>query len=350
MNGIECKHPAKVTLSVVVPIYNVERYLRQCLDSITASEAEDLEVVCVNDGSTDRSGTILREFAARDARVIVVEQSNRGLSGARNAGLAQTIGDYVLFVDSDDFVLPSEFDCLLDKLRHQRNVEMFFADYQMVTQKGNKLLMKPVYHLTGNVKQEEGLELLPKILNRYQCFWNVWRYVYKREFLLRNKLVFAEGRVCEDIDFTTRMLMAEPRTVFIHCPFYCYRVQQKDSLSGNITRKRVEDAADFLCKGVCGLDALDLPWRQTVISQYQYELIRIMALLYEAQPADRLGLLEVFRNALPCLSVGDALGPHVIYRICCWIGVKPVAAVLWCVKRIKRRIRTGWSAGRGGET
>lgn len=99
-------------ISVIIPVYNAQKYLAQCLDSVLANTWNELEVICVNDGSTDRSGAILQEYAQKDSRVVLIEQTNSGVSAARNAGLEQMRGDCVAFVDADDFIAPDFFESL----------------------------------------------------------------------------------------------------------------------------------------------------------------------------------------------------------------------------------------------
>ena len=91
-------------VSIVIPVYNVERYLRMCLDSVMMQTYTNLEIVCINDGSPDGSGFILREYAAKDKRIKILEIENQGLSGARNVGIANCKGDYLMFLDSDDWI------------------------------------------------------------------------------------------------------------------------------------------------------------------------------------------------------------------------------------------------------
>ena len=95
-------------ISVIIPVYNVEKYLRECLDSLLNQTFKDIEIICVNDGSTDGSLNILNEYASKDSRFIIINQNNQGLSAARNNGLNVAKGDYVAFLDSDDYILNSE--------------------------------------------------------------------------------------------------------------------------------------------------------------------------------------------------------------------------------------------------
>ena len=97
-------------ISVIIPIYNVEKYLRRCLDSVKNQTFQDWEAICVNDGSPDNSATILEEYASHDARFKIVNKENGGLSDARNAGMAVATGEYILYLDSDDFIHPQTME------------------------------------------------------------------------------------------------------------------------------------------------------------------------------------------------------------------------------------------------
>ena len=94
----------KVMISVIVPVYNVENYLGKCLDSLINQTYKDIEIICINDGSTDNSLNILREYEQMDSRIIIIDQKNGGLSNARNIGLKEAAGEYIMFVDSDDWI------------------------------------------------------------------------------------------------------------------------------------------------------------------------------------------------------------------------------------------------------
>ena len=103
---------AQPLITVIVPVYNVEKYLRRCLDSIIGQTYQNLEILCIDDGSIDNSGVICEQYAARDARIKVIHQENQGLSTARNRGLDAAEGEYIAFVDSDDYILEDMFERL----------------------------------------------------------------------------------------------------------------------------------------------------------------------------------------------------------------------------------------------
>ena len=125
-------------IRVIVPVYNVERYLRRCVDSILHQTYQDLEVLLVDDGSTDASGAICDEYAAQEERVTAVHQKNRGLSAARNAGLERAQGTYLCFVDSDDYIEPEMFEELL-LIAMDTGADLTLCDFNIYYQKEKRL-------------------------------------------------------------------------------------------------------------------------------------------------------------------------------------------------------------------
>lgn len=120
---------AQPLITVIVPVYNVEKYLRRCLDSIIGQTYQNLEILCIDDGSIDNSGEICEQYAARDARIKVIHQENQGLSTARNRGLDAAEGEYIAFVDSDDYILEDMYKKMLAKLLDY-NVDLCVCQWQ----------------------------------------------------------------------------------------------------------------------------------------------------------------------------------------------------------------------------
>ena len=174
-------------VSVIVPVYNVEKYLRQCLDSIVNQTMRDIQIICVNDGSTDGSLATLREYEARDARVGIIDKPNGGQSSARNAAYPHIKGKYTLFVDSDDWI---ELD-LCEKTYQQSEATgapLTFFFYQ-----GENGQSDPSYRRITPSDKITVAEKKPLL------FWSVvWDKLWRTDFLLSNKLYFPEGLVFED--------------------------------------------------------------------------------------------------------------------------------------------------------
>ncbi|MBR3628081.1 MAG: glycosyltransferase family 2 protein [Elusimicrobia bacterium] len=124
-------------ISVIVPTYNVEKYLSQCLDSILNQTFKDFECICINDGSTDNSLSILQKYASKDNRIKIINQENKGLSGARNAALKIVTGKYITFVDSDDFVSSDYLEKLIN-LAEKENSDIVYCRHKMYYSLDNK--------------------------------------------------------------------------------------------------------------------------------------------------------------------------------------------------------------------
>lgn len=335
----ECSAPK---LSVIIPVYNVEPYLPSCMDSLLSIQSDEIEYICVAGKSRDRSANILLEYAGRDKRVTIVEQKDTGLSEARNLGTGLAMGEYLLFADGDDFVKPALFQDLFRSIKKYPHEDVFITDFSMVTVNDGLIREKPIYQIEAQNNGTEGLEFLPRMLKRKQCFWNVWRYVYRRSFLERNGITFRNGFMCEDVDFTNRVLMANPKTLFLHCPFYCYRVAREDSLMGHTTSRRIRDTVTVLVDSIRSLEHSDFKWKQELIAQYQFELLLSMAQLYEIPSGEREMIKREFQKALPVLRVGSDRFARTAYHICAIAGIKTAARCLAGAKKIKRRHRAAW--------
>ena len=171
-------------ISIVIPVYNVERYLAECLDSVIGQTFTEIEILCVNDGSTDGSRSILQEYADRDSRITIIDKPNGGLSSARNAAYPYIKGKYTLFVDSDDWIKPD----LCEKT--YRKTEATGASMTVFFDQRPKV--RKILSITPGDKttKEEKLPFLD--------FPSAWSKLYRTDFLLDNKLYFPEGLVFED--------------------------------------------------------------------------------------------------------------------------------------------------------
>lgn len=180
-------------ISIIIPVYNVEKYLERCLDSVLSQTFQDFEVLVVNDGSTDNSLSILEQYASRDSRIEIISQKNQGLSMARNNGLKNVQGNYVCFLDSDDFI---DKNFLMELYNEARKAD---ADVVMTSTKyvGNKKFRKDDFAKGAIVPFAEKVSILPH--------GGCWNKLYKQSFLSKYKLQFPKGLYWEDNIFTIQV-------------------------------------------------------------------------------------------------------------------------------------------------
>ena len=229
-------------LSVVIPVYNVEKYLAECLDSVLAQTLCDIEIICVNDGSTDRSPDILKVFTERDNRISVFSQTNLGLSAARNAGVEKVRGRYILFVDSDDTVYPDLCKKVFTAAEHA-NADMtyFFLDR---TPKEQRVLVERVIrrHQVFSPENQTFEENLA-----FTSFNSACLRLWKTEYFHSRGLVFPVGLTHEDMAVGWQSLLYSPRLTIVPEQLYFYRFNP-DSLLRNSDRGCGHDIADvFAC-------------------------------------------------------------------------------------------------------
>lgn len=213
-----------IKVSIIVPVYNVENYLEKCLSSLTGQTLHDIEIIVVNDGSTDHSADIIKRFAAKDNRIMYLTKSNGGLSDARNYGIPYAQGKYLGFIDSDDYVEPDMFEKLYHAAEKDQSdfVECnLFHDFEnaMDTEYG-----KEIYN------PKEMLMMGRSV---------VWNKIYRREWLLSTNVQFLKGLIFEDVAFYAMILPYVKKVSYIQEPLIHY-VQRENSLNKSCSVKTLQ--------------------------------------------------------------------------------------------------------------
>lgn len=203
-------------LSVIIPVYNVEEYLVKCVDSILNQTYRKLEVILVNDGSRDSSGSICDDFARKDSRVRVIHKENGGLSSARNAGMDAAAGEYISFIDSDDWIEPDSYERLLGLMERYQVKLVCGGNWDVNGATGEKTL--------GICPKEEALVTAEEFVGRMflwdGCDSSVCDKIFHRSLL--ENFRFPEGQVSEDVAITYKIVLGAERAVLSSYPFYNY--------------------------------------------------------------------------------------------------------------------------------
>jgi len=221
--------------SIIVPVYNVEPYLRQCLESVINQDYSDYEIICINDGSTDNSPAILQKYGKACNQIKIINQENHGLSTARNIGIREASGDYILFLDSDDCLEPNALQILAAK---QNNEDMICFNGRRCFEDGTT--EKPDNGIEEN--SLTGWEYYNKyglVTRKFHFVCTVLR-IYKRSFLLENNLFFKVGILHEDNLFTPIACYYALKVKVIPDCLYVYRIRE-GSITQTINVKRIFD-------------------------------------------------------------------------------------------------------------
>lgn len=222
--------------SIIVPVYNVAPYLRQCVDSLLSQNYEDYEILLIDDGSTDDSGSICDEYAAQSDRIRVIHQENHGLSGARNTGLDHARGEWIVFVDSDDWV-ESDMLFLLNREMQRTRADVYCFNARKVSADGARTVEKLTFFIENDAftleNEEQRYTFFAKQLMRYKFGWEVCFRVFRTELIRRYNLHFRPTQevFAEDYLFSFQYLLHVRKIGWLCNYFYCYR-QREDSLLG----------------------------------------------------------------------------------------------------------------------
>ncbi len=255
----------KPVISVIIPVYNVEKYLSRCLDSVLNQTFSDWEAICVDDGSPDNSAKILAKYARRDSRFRVIHKDNGGLSDARNVGVAAARGDYVLFLDSDDFIHPQTLE-ITHNMAICHGADMVSFKYNEKSHRRLRRLMRagrdisdavpPEFAIRYNAASVRGYvtdDILHHCTERNHTLrvrHPVRRHCFPVLCLYRRELIsdtpFIRGIIMEDFPWWSTIMSKNPRTVMLNVPLYFYMPNPTSILNSSKSLRMIES----LCVGL----------------------------------------------------------------------------------------------------
>lgn len=220
----------EIKVSVIIPVYNVEKYIEECMESVVNQTLEEIEIIIVNDGTQDNSMKKIERFLS-DKRIIVINKENGGLSSARNVGLEIARGEFIAFVDSDDFV---------DKI---------FLEGLYKNAGDMDIIISNVIEYNDTINEKKQREIKNEIIkyNKGSYFWRysgfeVWNKIYKRSFLMKNNIKFIEGIIFEDISFNFYSLFLSDKVKYVNKAYYYYRTKRKNSILNTLNDEKILNA------------------------------------------------------------------------------------------------------------
>lgn len=297
-------------LSIVIPVYNMEKYVERCLESVISQPStsfEDFEIIVVNDGSIDKSQEIIESFDWKGIKHILLEKENGGLSDARNFGFSYVNGEYVWFVDSDDWI---DADCINKILPHLENVDVVhFPKYYRNTDVDENIKGFESY-------AKSGVELAT---DNYQ--YPVQFSIYRTDFLKNNKLSFQLGIVMEDLHFTPRALYKAESIKILNFPVYHYYQRCGSIMNEKVTKKRLLDRIwisknlyEFMNDNVSQVDKRR--WSECIVTD-------VNAIMFDAFRSHDYGLIklsEKYINNVPHLTKLLSYSKNINNRLWYWLG------------------------------
>lgn len=284
-----CDIAHKGKVSVIIPIYNIENYVVRSINSVMNQTYKNLEIICINDGSTDCSGEILEELRKQDNRIRVITQKNKGVSQARNVGLENAIGEYIYFFDGDDYIDKSLLENVTSILKN-KDISMVSFGYKIVDKTKITSICKYKYNKKNFSTKEFLKKMLKKDINQHIC-----SFVIKKENL--NDIYFNSELITgEDLDFQFRVLLYNNFNIYYDSREYFYYYRRENSA----TRKK-----NIPYKNLKTLDYLDLLRKDMFEEQIEefrvYNIIRFFNIarslaIYDYRKEDYFKIVEKFKK------------------------------------------------------
>lgn len=304
---IDANSRNKMNLSVIVPVYGVAKYLSKCVDSLLAQDISDYEIILIDDGSPDECPEICDQYAVQYTNIKVVHQANAGLSAARNSGIKVAQGEYILFVDSDDYLQPNTLGALLEHAERD-NLDVLRFRYQNVKESGEVFVphegMKSDYNDYSSAPTD-GLTFLNE---------RMWVQCYVVQFLVKADIVrqelFTPGIYFEDTDWTPRMLLRAKCVASTDLVVYNYlwregsiTLSQKDISK---MRKQLQDKLSLICKlNTLGNSVANRRWFDGMISGLVINVVGIIAQHFYSDRKEYIKQIKSF-GVLPLKNINVA--------------------------------------------
>ena len=262
--------------SVIMPVFNVEKYIRKSVDSVLNQTYQNIEVLLVDDGSTDNCPKICDDYAELDSRVRVIHKKNGGLSDARNFGIDDASGDYVVFLDSDDYW---SSDTALEKAARKLEMEksdvmLFFFKY-LFEDENNRITEYNSEFEKIEINMESKKTQLTDLIKNNIYISSAWAKIIKRQLFKDNDLYFVKGVYSEDIEWSARLMMCAGSFSVLNESFYIY-IQRGTSIAHSLRRKNIVDAKNNVMKALAMADSIDEELKEAFMNYISYQYITVL--------------------------------------------------------------------------
>lgn len=323
----------KALISVIVPVYNVKMYLEHCFASISAQSYKNIEIIVVDDGSTDGGGAICDAFAERESRCVVVHQENKGLWAARNTGQKIAKGDFIMFVDSDDYIHVDMINSLYDALMQNPQCDLAFSNYK-TTVSFDEDTQVPIDNNCHVLSTEQVL----KVYNEGLVYF-VWNKLYRRSLL--EGLYSRNYRIVQDVDFNIRVFAKVNSAVFVDNEYYFWMQRE-----GSAMHKRdywysyLMAVTDIYYRNFIELFDKNIIISSHVLGSLYWRLLSLKSFAWRTDKEETVSqkckhiIKETWRSYLCCRRISLLRRLYIFLLLCL------PSAILYRIKTIKWNVKT----------
>ena len=328
--------------TIIVPIYNVEKYLVQCVESLLMQEYDDYEIILVDDGSPDKCPIICDEYASKDSRIRVIHKPNGGLSDARNVGLKVAQGRYITFIDSDDFWNNRNvLEGIRKVIDDNNNPDIVVSDFIKYYEHGNKFLYPSVIS-NPEYNGKDKIEVLKYL---YFCQGDM-KMSACQKFVKRELLIdasFEKGLIAEDIDWSLKIYPQAESICVYPKPYYCYRQQRKGSITNTASQRSFDSLIYILDKWKVKIQDMSIPENEKELYQgyLAYQLSICMALYGTLTKHQRKKAREELKNQTSLFSFKLNDKTLKVRKLVNLIGIKNSCRILSLYIKLRSSFKLG---------
>lgn len=330
-------------ISIIIPVYNAENYLNECMESILAQTFSEYEVLLIDDGSTDKSGIICDQYARKYKNVYVYHQKNSGQAVARNFGVKQAKGRYIWFVDSDDVILSDNALSVIQKeFVHIPDVIAF--GWKEAENNEEFCLSPERFGFCIDEKCEKiqsGTQYLSGSLSKTPLYnWYPWIYLYRREYWINHSFEFPKGQKFEDLKLIYNTLLDAESIVKVDQAFYGYRVGREGSTTTNLKISTLEDGMRAVSQNVSEIldnDAIDLDLKKKLLNNFSCSYFALMISSTKLKKNEQKIFKEVLKKNFWVSKYTTSRSQKIVRTAICVFGITVVQKML----EIRRVLKHG---------
>lgn len=323
-------------LSIIIPMYNLERYISYCLDSIVSQANENTEIILIDDGSKDKTREICDNYCKKYNYIKYFYQENAGVSVARNKGLKKAIGEYILFVDGDDWIINDSIPQIIDKIKNNREVDIIAGDF--VKSRNNKIKNKKEKTIPNLIEYNYPQNLI-KLFETNKFNPSLWCNVIKRKLFFDNDIFLDENvKYTEDMDCMIQLFLKAKKIDLLKKPFYVYRRNQM-SATHSCSLKRVDDTMNFVIKWnnrLKEIESEELKKHLFNFVQYQYSIV--VGLLFILPKNEQIKIINKIKEYEYLLTKGAGKKGKMVYYNYKLFGFQIVGKLMAMYIKLKSKI------------
>jgi glycosyltransferase involved in cell wall biosynthesis len=319
--------------SIIVPIFNIESYIGECVESVLSQSFKDYELILINDGSTDGSLEICKRLAESHNKITIINKDNGGVSSARNAGIDAAVGEYIIFLDGDDFWSDNKALEAINNIADEKKPDIITWGFRYLYKKDEQIIFTDARLFRYNESYGKKSDFLYQLI-RSRCYTtDVWDKAVKRELILKNELYFKPLERSEDMEWSVRATVCADSFAWCEIPFQVYRMRT-DSITHKFSHKNLEDAktAFDICYNLIQ-KITDNTLKNTLLTYIANMYFTILCdIRYPLNKDKYVKLFKPQRKLLDYAQIAEAVSLNKWIKL---LGFYPVIRIVRLVKRLR---------------